>query len=150
VRKRSLPGRYDRLLNEIAYEFLPSRNADRCCGRGPGSARPLLIASSRIRASPPTSLRCETQPTAFCIAFTGGPQAGTEAVAEVSQVFQFSILHVPFGKALILLSQVRKSILVLVLIHAAELVIRFKHHRVTVLSIALAGLERAGDWRIAE
>jgi len=36
------------------------------------------------------------------------------------------------------------------LILAAELVIGFKYHGVTVLGVALAGLEKAGDWRIAE
>jgi hypothetical protein len=46
-----------------------------------------------------------------------------------------SILHVPFGKAFILLSQALKSILVLVLIHAADFVIGFKHHGVTVLGM---------------
>src|ERR1700758_3318687 len=77
-----------------------------------------------------------------------GPQVGSVRVAVFSRVSQFSILHVPFGEAFILLRQVVKSILVLVLILAAELVIRFKRHGVTVLSVALAGLERAGDWRI--
>ena len=73
-------------------------------------------------------MRCDTQPTAFCMMFTDrcGPRLGTERVAVVPQVFEFSILYVPFGEAFILLSQLLKSIIILVLIFAAELVIRFK------------------------
>ena len=55
-----------------------------------------------------------------------GPRLGTERVAVVPQVFEFSILYVPFGEAFILLSQVLKSILEFVLILVAELVIGLK------------------------
>ena len=47
-------------------------------------------------------------------------------MAVVPQVFEFSILYVPFGEAFILLSQVLKSILEFVLILVAELVIGLK------------------------
>jgi hypothetical protein len=55
-----------------------------------------------------------------------GPQVGSVRVAVFSRVSQFSILHVPFGEAFILLSQVLKSILEFVLILVAELVIGLK------------------------